>query len=150
MRPDLKKAIAMLAPVLELYETSPLHYIQPVQMFFDRVFPSLLNGQFRLLAKGGTPQSFVNWAWLSPELSAELVAGRPAIAPDQWSSGPELWFMEIVARDGRTADVVRDLLGVFPPGTRARWMRVGPSGEVQGVGEVRMPGKASGDPGARG
>jgi cytolysin-activating lysine-acyltransferase len=141
MRPgDVEKAVGLLAKVLELYEGSPLHFVQPVSMLFDRVFPSLLNGQFRLLMKGERPLSFVNWAWLTPELGAQLVAGLPAIAPDQWNSGKELWFMEIVARDGLTAGVVRDLRGVFPPGTRARWMRIGPSGEVQGVGQVRMPG----------
>jgi hemolysin-activating ACP:hemolysin acyltransferase len=140
MRPDVAKALQLLAPVLELYESSPLHFIQPVQMLFDRVFPSLLNGQFRLLAKGGKAQSFVNWARVTPAISAELLAGRPAIAPDQWASGPDLWFMEIVARDGVLGAAIRDVRGQFPPGTRARWLRIGPSGEVQGAGEVRMPG----------
>ena len=50
--------------------------------------------------------------------------------------------MEIVARDGMMSALVRDLQKIFPPGTHARWMRIGPSGEVQGIGEVRMPGKA--------
>ena len=136
---DLARALRLLAPVLELYESSPLHFIQPVQMLFDRVFPSLLNGQFRLLVKNGRPQSFLNWAWLTPQLSAELLAGRPAIGPDEWQSGNELWFMEIVAREGTLDAAIRDAQAQFPPGTRARWMRIGPSGEVQGVGEVRMP-----------
>jgi hemolysin-activating ACP:hemolysin acyltransferase len=140
MRPhDLARAVGLLAPVLELYESSPLHFIQPVQVLFDRVFPSLLNGQFRLLAKNGRPQSFMNWAWITPQLSAAILAGRPAIGPDQWQSGKELWFMEIVARDGMLAAAIRDVHTQFPSGTRARWMRIGPSGEVQGVGEVRMP-----------
>jgi hemolysin-activating ACP:hemolysin acyltransferase len=145
MRPpvaDTARALGLLAAVLDLYESSPLHFIQPVQMMFDRIFPSLLNGQYRLLMKGERPLSFVNWAWLTPELSQQLLDGRAAIAPDQWTGGRELWFMEIVARDGMMPSLVRDLQSVFPPGTHARWLRIGPSGEVQGIGEVRMPGKA--------
>ena len=145
MRPpvaDTAQALGLLAAVLDLYESSPLHFIQPVQMMFDRIFPSLLNGQYRLLMKGERPLSFVNWAWLTPELSQQLLDGRAAIAPDQWTGGRELWFMEIVARDGMMPSLVRDLQSVFPPGTRARWLRIGPSGEVQGIGEVRMPGRA--------
>jgi len=139
----LQRALQVYPAVLALFESSPLHFLQSVQMFFDRVFPSLLNGQFRLLVQDGRPLSFVNWAWLSPEISAQLLAGRNAIAPDEWQSGPDLWFMEIVARDGLTPALVRDLQKIFPPGTRARWMRIGPSGEVQGIGEVRMPGRAA-------
>lgn len=138
----VKRALGLLPPVLELFETSPLHYLHDVGFLFDRIFPSLLNGQFRLLAARDRPLAFVNWAWLSDELSEKFSVYGHHLGPDDWASGPNLWFVEIVVREGMMHSLLRDLQHqVFEPGTRARWIRVGPSGEVRGVGEVRMPGR---------
>jgi cytolysin-activating lysine-acyltransferase len=139
----LQQALRLMPPVLELLETSPLHYLHTVQFLFDRIFPSLVNGQFRLLMRQGRPMAFVNWAWLSDELSDKFSVYGQNLGPGDWNCGPNLWFAEIVVRDGMMHALIRDLQrNVFPRGTRARWVRVGPSGEVRGVGEVRMPGKA--------
>jgi cytolysin-activating lysine-acyltransferase len=139
----LSRAIGLLPAILELCESSPLHCLHPVGVLFDRIFQSLLNRQYRLLARNGKPVAFVNWAWLSPALAAQFEQDHVTFKPEEWRSGPELWFCEIVVREGMMPVLIRDLQhGVFAPGTRARWLRIGPSGEVQGVGEVRMPGPA--------
>ena len=140
----LERAIRLLPPILELFETSPLHFLHTVQFLFDRIYPSLLNRQFRLLMRGNKPVAFVNWAWLSDEISERFAVYGHHLEPGDWNSGNNLWFGEIVVRDGMMHALIRDLQhNVFPPGTRARWVRVGPSGEVRGVGEVRMPGQAA-------
>lgn len=136
----LARAIAMLPPIFELFETSPLHFIHPVQTLFDQIFPSLVNGQFRLLVKDGRPLAFVNWAWLSEQAAARYAATRHPVAGPDWRSGPELWFCEIVVRDGAMPDLLADLRrNIFPPGTRLHWLRIGVSGEVQGIGNFRIP-----------
>jgi cytolysin-activating lysine-acyltransferase len=137
------QALQLLPAVLELLETSPLHFMHTVSYLFDRVYPSLLNGQFRLLVRDGKPLAFVNWAWLSDAGSEKFSVYGHHLEPGDWQSGPNLWFAEIVVRDGMMQPLIRDLLrNVFPAGTRGRWVRVGPSGEVKGVGEIRMPGPA--------
>jgi len=134
-------ALKVLPAVLELLETSPLHYLHGVEFLFNRIFPSLLNGQFRLLVKEGKPVAFVNWAWLSDAVSEKFSHYGHQLGPTDWRGGDNLWFVEIVARDGMMQPLIRDLQhAVFTPGTRGRWVRVGPSGELKGVGEIRMPG----------
>jgi len=136
----IARAIAVLPPILELYESSPLHFIHPVQVLFDQLFPSLVNGQFRLLVKDAKPLAFVNWAWLSEAAATRYSETRHPVAPADWRSGPNLWCCEIVTREGAMPDLVRDLRhNVFAAGTRLRWLRIGPSGELQGIGDFRIP-----------
>ena len=136
----LAKAIALLPAIFELFESSPLHFIHPVKTIFDQIFPSLLNGQFRLLVKHGRPLAFVNWAWLSDEAAARFAATRQPVSGADWRSGPNLWCCEIVVRDGAMSDLLWDLRrNVFPAGTRLRWLRIGPSGELLGTGDFRIP-----------
>ncbi|MFO1318244.1 MAG: toxin-activating lysine-acyltransferase [Burkholderiales bacterium] len=134
----IARALAILPDVLTLFESSPLHFLHPVHILFDRVMPSLLNGQHRLLREGDTPVAFVNWAWLSPAVGEQFGGGRYQLRRDQWACGPDLWFCEIVARDGRMGRLIESLDGdPIGPGVRARWLRVGPSGDIHGVGEFR-------------
>ena len=107
----LRRALGMLAPVLELFDTSPLHYLHKVSFLVDRLLPSLLNGQFRLLMRGDKPLAFVNWAWVTPEISAQLAASRHDLTREQWNCGPDLWFCEIVVRDGMMHELIRDQIG---------------------------------------
>ena len=68
--------------VLELLEASPLHYLHGVEFLFNRIFPSLLNGQFRLLMKEDKPLAFVNWAWLNDKVSEEFSHYGHQLGPD--------------------------------------------------------------------
>lgn len=136
----IARALSVLPHVFELYETSPLHFVHPVNVLFDQLFPSLVNGQFRLLMKGGTPHAFVNWAWLSDEAARRYVTLRHPVPAGEWRSGPNLWCCEIVARPGAMADLLLDLgRNVLARGTRLRWLRIGLSGELQGIGDFRIP-----------
>lgn len=136
----IARAIGVLPAILELYESSPLHFIHPVNVLFDQLFPSLINGQFRLLVKAGTPVAFVNWAWLSDEAGRRYVTTRHPVSAAEWRSGPHLWCCEIVTRPGAMADLLSDLRShVFPRGTRLRWLRIGLSGELLGIGDFRIP-----------
>ncbi len=136
----IARALSVLPQVLALYETSPLHFVHPVNVLFDQLFPSLVNGQFRLLMKGGAPYAFVNWAWLSDEAAQRYVTLRHPVPASQWRSGPNLWCCEIVARPGAMGDLLMDLgRNVLARGTRLCWLRIGLSGELQGIGRFRIP-----------
>lgn len=137
---SIVRLIRMLPAILGLLETSPLHFLHPVEVLFDRIFPSLLNGQHHLLMRDGRPVAFVNWAWLSPPVAERFASCQYHLRPEEWHCGPELWFCEIVAREGAMPVLIHELLARFPGGTRARWTRIGPSGDPHGIGEVRMPG----------
>lgn len=132
------EAIAVLAKVLALCERSPLHFLYPAHVLFDRIFHSLINGQFRLLEEAGRPSAFVNWAWLSPEVGTRFATGRYHLRREEWRCGPDLWFCEIVAGEGSMGRIIEALDGdPIAPGVRARWLRIGPSGDLHGVGEFR-------------
>jgi hemolysin-activating ACP:hemolysin acyltransferase len=82
----------------------------------------------------------VNWAWLSAEAADRYAATRHPVGADEWRSGPNLWCCEIVTRPGAMPDLLSDLRShVFPPGTRLRWLRIGLSGELLGIGDFRIP-----------
>lgn len=52
---------------------------------------------------------FITWAFLSEELSLALKERHEEPTPDEWQSGQQLWFMDMVAIDGYTHDISRML-----------------------------------------
>lgn len=134
----IHRALALLPSVLALCDRSPLHFLHPAHVLFDRIFPSLMNGQYRLLGTPEDPTAFVNWAWLSPEVGERFATGEYHLRRDEWHCGPELWFCEILTLNGQMGELIQALDGdPIRPGVRARWLRIGPSGDLHGIGEFR-------------
>jgi cytolysin-activating lysine-acyltransferase len=69
----------------------------------------ILLGQFMLFHKGAMPVAFVAWAKLSESVAAGYASGTRELTADDWQSGDQLWFIELVAPFGHGAQVLREL-----------------------------------------
>lgn len=120
--PDAERLRALGAFAF-LYFRSPRHRDVPVSLARRAIQPPVDLGFYRIFDDGqGVPRAGVTWAMLSEEASARFAA-TGVLEPRDWASGPELWFVEIVAplARGDGARVMRWLRDGTP--LRFRWAR---------------------------
>ncbi|MDR6394775.1 toxin-activating lysine-acyltransferase [Herbaspirillum seropedicae] len=120
--------------ILALAQRSKVQAHYPLAILRARVFPSLWTQQYLILRKQGKAVAFINWAWLSEELSERYRDSQCYIGPEQWTSGHCLWFMEMLG-----SEYLRELLlalrKTIPRNTLAHWHEIreidGQSGRVR-------------------
>lgn len=96
--------------VMLLTRHSPLHLLYSVAEWQQRIVTSLLLNQFRYYeTKNGKPIAFCNWALLSDKNLKELISGQRDINPDDWQSGDNLFFPEMIAPYGHARLISTDL-----------------------------------------
>ena len=119
--PDLAASLKIMGGVVWLAQSSPLHRNYSVEMLLKRVGPSFQINQFRYYEdKERGPVAFCNWAFLSDDALKDILATGRDPEADEWISGENLYFVEMVAPFGHCRRVVRDLReAVFPKGQRA-------------------------------
>ncbi len=122
-----------LGDILWLASRSRVQGRYPLAILRSRVFASLWHGQYRLLRQDGQPVAFLNWAWLSEELSRAYQRAPFHLEPEQWRSGDQLWFMEIMGPSHHLPALIRDLREHIPSGTHARWHEVDQVDEEAGA-----------------
>lgn len=83
----------------------------------------------------GLPCAALIWARLSPEVSARMIDQNRAPEPDEWVSGDELWFMDILAPFGHGRVVARHIAR-NPPADAFHFARLGPDGRLARVVSV--------------
>jgi cytolysin-activating lysine-acyltransferase len=65
--------------------------------------------QFRIYRNAKGPVGFVSWAWMSDEASDDYANDRRLLAPEDISSGSNLWVIELIAPFGHMRSIARDL-----------------------------------------
>lgn len=70
--------------------------------------PPVIAGQFKLYFNGGECVAFATWAYLSDALSARIQSEFIDPPHDSWSSGDNLWIIDMVAPK-RAVEITRDL-----------------------------------------
>lgn len=123
----------LLGEICWLILHSPLHRALSMDSI-ERLFlvPAQLD-QLRMYHRGARPVGLVTWAWLSPAAEAAHLAGERPLAPQEWRSGPQLWYPDFIAPFGDLAAIVRDARRVIPPGQTGLGARRGPDGSVRRV-----------------
>ena len=105
--------IAMHSPVLAEMELRHIGevFLRPLAL-----------GQFRRWRKGGRIIGVATWAWLNDETAARMLADG-GVAPGDWASGDQLWFIDVIAPYGDMRAISRDLRSLFPgvTGRSVRW-----------------------------
>ena len=97
-------AMLMLCWQAELYrdwtaDDLEYHFVPPLQA-----------GQCKIYFDADrNPVAFVTWALVNKEHHAVLLDTGHTPPPDAWSSGDELWFIDIVAPFGHAPSIVRDM-----------------------------------------
>lgn len=101
----------LLAARTPRYRAFPIGYVE------TRFMVPLMLDQFRVYrGEGGRTLAFITWAFLSDALDAAMMAGEPRIKPEDWCSGPHLWFMDALSPyPGFEGQWIEDLRrNVFP------------------------------------
>lgn len=123
-----------LGDILALAEQAVVQGQYPLAILRVRIFPSIWLGQYLLLRHNGKPVMFVNWAWLDDAKSAAYAVAPFQLDPDDWQSGPSLWFMEILGDRQHMPELVTRLRRVIPRNSVARWHEV----DAVGAGSLRL------------
>lgn len=110
-----------LAAVAVLLKNAPVQRRYPLAVLRSRLFPCFWHRQYLLYRQNGHPVGFVNWAWMSPEKSAEYAQTQCLLTPEDWHGGSELWITEIIAGKQALGWIIRDFRTLFAPGTRLQW-----------------------------
>lgn len=134
--PLSEEMLQVMGGVLFLTQFSELHQRYPVTVLTDRIMPSILLNQFRYHRRGVTPLAFVNWAWLSEDVEKRYLETY-SLAPEDWTSGDRLWFLEILAPNGYGVDLMFELRNFFPEGTVAHAVYVNPDGTFRRIQKFR-------------
>lgn len=113
---------------------SPVHRRWSEEDRVRLVLPPLVLGQF---AFNRARDSWVSWAFLTPEARDGYLGRTRRLQPGDWNAGSEMWFIDFIARDARA--FVQELrAGVFAGAAGvARWARSFGTGRVVRIGEVR-------------
>jgi cytolysin-activating lysine-acyltransferase len=111
---DFKK-IPLLGPVtwLMMQQTSTKHTL--ISELEWRVMPALIQEQAKLYMREESPLAFVSWARMSAA-SAERYRRAPHhLMFSDWTSGDQIWLIDMVTPFGGAQDVMKDLREkVFP------------------------------------
>ncbi|CNH22729.1 cytolysin-activating lysine-acyltransferase rtxC [Yersinia frederiksenii] len=100
----------IIGGVMLLTRHSPLHLLYSVSEWQQRIVTSLLLNQFRYYeTKNGKPIAFCNWALLSNDNLAALISGERDININDWQSGDNLFFPEMIAPYGHARLIATDL-----------------------------------------
>lgn len=106
-RIDYFEALGMLT---ELALHSALHRNWFVADIGTNIVPALRAGQCKIyFDEHRLPTSFATWALVDDDGHAALKSHGRTPAPDRWTSGAHLWFIDVVAPFGNARQVVRDL-----------------------------------------
>ncbi len=127
--------LPILGPVVWLMARTEDRKYMLVSDIETTIFPSVMLDQCRIFTQGPMPLAFVNWAWVSDEVHQRLSSGISRLAPHEWTGGPHLWIIDIIAPFGGIDDVLAvTLRESFPTQTSLRYLAFNPitrNGEVK-------------------
>ncbi|WP_288066000.1 toxin-activating lysine-acyltransferase [Herbaspirillum sp.] len=115
--------MADFGDILALAQRSKVQSHYPLAVLRARVFPSLWTGQYLILRKQGRAVAFLNWAWLSEDLSERYRHSQCYVPPEQWSSGHCLWFMELMGAN-HLPELLLALRKTIPRNTLVHWHEI--------------------------
>lgn len=120
---------------LELLAASNYHRrLRMGEFFCDAVLPPLSHYQAHFVLDGqGRPTAFVTWAWVSRDVEQDLHRSGRFLMPDEWQSGPHLFFNDWITPYGNAKQVVRYMTQQMFPDEEATSIRRNPDGGVRRI-----------------
>jgi len=86
------------------------------------IFAPVARSRFRMYRdeKGG-PAGCVLWASLSDEVEKRVESGASRLAPADWTSGENLWIIDVIAPRGKAAAMIEDMRNTVFKGRRFKF-----------------------------
>lgn len=125
----LFEKLPMVGPIvwLQLQVPSLRHtFINDIEW---RVLPTVSLGQCKLYMKGKAPLAYVSWAMVNDEVEQRFLAGHMKLAPSEWSSGDNIWLIDVVSPFGGVKEIVADLKENVFKGKDVKYLTPDESGE---------------------
>jgi cytolysin-activating lysine-acyltransferase len=130
---DSQGRMLLLGEILWLLLQSPLHRrltVDAVEAYF--VAP-LSRNRLRFFRRGPAPVGLVTWAHLGAEAEARYLAGDEPLRPEDWDSGPQLWFVDMIAPFGDGRAISSEMRRRIPPGGVGKASRRNADGSLKRV-----------------
>lgn len=127
--------ITVLGHAAWLMSHSPLHRYFFLADLEWMLVPPVAQQQFRLWMGQGRPEGFATWALVDDAVEARLKAGHKRLAPNEWTCGPHLWLMDLVAPFGGADNALTDLKAALQ-GRSIKTMRLNPETQKMEVVEL--------------
>ncbi|WP_234803957.1 toxin-activating lysine-acyltransferase [Ensifer adhaerens] len=100
----------------------------------DNLVPALLAEQYKIyFDENGKPLAFLTWALVDNECHEALLCHGRNPPPDRWTSGENLWFIDIVAPFGGTLHIIRDIQRNHFPHVHAHSIKRNQDGSIKRV-----------------
>lgn len=108
--------IPLLGPVtwLMMQQAATRHAL--VSELEWRVMPALMLDQAKLYLKEQAPVGFASWAFLSQEAAQRYQKAPHTLAMTDWTSGEQVWLIDVFAPFGGAQDLLKDLRSKLFPG----------------------------------
>ena len=111
----------------------PLHSKYPAALLSRLFVPAIDNGCVRFFATSdGRPGAALIWARLSQNVVDRMTHDQVPPRPEDWVSGDQLWFLDLIAPFGQGAQVARHIAR-NPPSEPFWFARLDKSGRVNRV-----------------
>lgn len=126
-------SIELLGALAFLAAHCPLHKDWTAARLKTVFEPALKRQAVRIFRNtDGLPCAALVWARLSADVADAVLTGKRALQPDDWASGDQLWFMDLIAPFGHAGQVARSIART-PPKEPFHFARVGPDGTVRKI-----------------
>ncbi len=125
-----------------LLEDAPVQQQYPLRVLYMRLWPAMQHQHYELMWRNGHPVAYVNWAWLTCATSHTYRDTQCMLNEADWIAGEQLWFMELIAKNGELLSLMQRLSYLFAQGIEVQWHDVnwhGPSIHKT----MRLPRKSS-------
>ncbi|MEL6977357.1 MAG: toxin-activating lysine-acyltransferase [Pseudomonadota bacterium] len=106
--------IQLLGELTHLMLCSPLHRGYAVDDIERKFFPAFERKQFRLWRRKDAMVGLLTWAWLSEEAAARYGALGLLTKEADWTSGEQLWAIDLIAPFGDFPMIASELRRLFP------------------------------------
>lgn len=103
------RKLPVLGPAMWLMMSSPATRHTLVSECEWRLLPPLALDQIKLYFQDEKPVAFATWAKLSDDVAQRYRHAPHHLAASDWTSGEQIWLVDVVSPFGGAQDVLKDL-----------------------------------------
>lgn len=125
----------VLGQIATLLLASPAHRHLFMADWEWLILPPVAHRQFRIFRRKGRPFAYVSWAYLNKDAAARISAGDVKLRPDEWTSGEELWLIDLITPFGGQENILKEIKENVLPDQPIKSLQPSPDGKGHAVVE---------------